>query len=68
MNDQTIKEALLAISNHANTTLESYIALSTLIANRMPGLSPDERAALLTALESDKKRLGLLKDVLQKLG
>jgi hypothetical protein len=68
MDDKTIKDALLAIANHVNKTQESHLILFTLVAKKMPGLSEGKRQQLLTAIESDKKRLGLLQDILQRLG
>ena len=67
MNDQTVKEALSAIATHSTNTLKAHLALSRLVAKRMENLSPDERAALLTAIESDQKKTELLSEVLRIL-
>jgi len=68
MEDQKLKEAILAIAKDSTRNLENHLSLLNFLAKRMPGLSQDERAALLKTVDDDKKRSELLSEILRLLG
>ncbi len=66
MQDETITDALSALINLNKETLKNYLSIATIIANRMPGLSEDERSQLLIGVDNDKKRIEAFEASLQK--
>jgi hypothetical protein len=67
MDDIKIKNALVAIATFNEKTLESLLSLEEFLAKRLPSFSEDERGLLLSAVDADRKRLQILKDVLRQL-
>ncbi|MDO8540435.1 MAG: hypothetical protein Q7S40_08330 [Opitutaceae bacterium] len=69
LTDEQIRNALFAIANVAVQTREAHDALTRLVAQKLPDLPPDGRAALLSSLEKDKTRLEQLqRDLKTALG
>lgn len=67
MTDETIKAALLALVKMNLNTADRQFAVMNLLVKRADWLSGAEKDELLSAIESDNKKLQTLSGVLQKL-
>ncbi len=67
MDNHTIKEVLISISQLAILTTKGNIATTRLIVEKLPTLSQEERKSLLESLMEDKNRVKLLQESIESL-